>query len=87
MKEKENGRRSFLKDVLSGSLAASLAACQTAFNQERNDRVKRGEMFYRPLGRTNLLISEVSLGGARGRSGGFLKRSDEIKFTWARSFT
>jgi len=64
MKEKENGRRSFLKDVLSGSLAASLAACQTAFNQERNDRVKRGEMFYRPLGRTNLLISEVSLGGS-----------------------
>jgi len=59
-------RRNFIKNMLWGSLIASLTLPQklipltTKSSQPR----KKGEMYYRRLGRTNLFISEISLGSS-----------------------
>lgn len=59
------GRRSFLKNIIFGACSASLASARLLSGQEKQStRVKKGDMFYRRLGRTNLLISEISLGGS-----------------------
>ena len=58
-------RRAFLKKFFYGTLSASVSACQTAVPiEKRKDRLKKDQMFYRRLGRTNLYISEISLGGS-----------------------
>jgi len=64
MVEKRNTRRVFIRNILYGTAAASLASCKTAFVNKNPDRIQRGQMFYRRLGRTNLHISEISLGGS-----------------------
>ncbi len=64
MEEKRNSRRMFIRNILYGTAAASFTTCATAFVKEKPDRVQRGQMFYRRLGRTNLHISEISLGGS-----------------------
>jgi predicted aldo/keto reductase-like oxidoreductase len=58
-------RRSFLKSLMLGGLASvsRLPAVQLAAPAEEW-REKRGTMGYRRLGRTGLLISEISLGGS-----------------------
>lgn len=63
-KKEGKSRRTFLKTVMQGTLAVSLAACQKTLAKEKSQRVQRGEMFYRRLGRTDLYISEISLGGS-----------------------
>lgn len=60
-----SSRRIFLKKFFYGTLSASVSACQTAVPiEKRKDRLKKNQMFYRRLGRTNLYISEISLGGS-----------------------
>lgn len=60
-----SSRRAFLKKFFYGTLSASVSACQTAVPiEKRKDRLKKNQMFYRRLGRTNLYISEISLGGS-----------------------
>ncbi len=58
-------RRSFLKGLVAGgySTLASLPFSRLK-PQEREWRRKKGEMHYRRLGRTDLFISEISLGGS-----------------------
>jgi len=58
-------RRIFLQNLLFGAFSTSLASARFLSGKERQDeQVKKGEMFYRRLGRTNLLISEIALGGS-----------------------
>ena len=58
-------RRAFLKNFVYGTLSVSISASQTVASiEKRKDRLKKGQMIYRRLGRTNLYISEVSLGGS-----------------------
>lgn len=62
---KANSRRIFLKNILWASLATSIATTREIFaSKAKKDRIKKGDMFYRRLGRTNLFISEISLGGS-----------------------
>jgi predicted aldo/keto reductase-like oxidoreductase len=59
------GRRRFLRNILFGAFSASLASAGHLSGEEKQShRQKKGQMFYRRLGRTNLWISEVSLGGS-----------------------
>jgi predicted aldo/keto reductase-like oxidoreductase len=59
------GRRTFLRNILLGTFSASLAPANLlSGGKEQSDRVKKGQMNYRRLGRTNLMISEISLGGS-----------------------
>jgi predicted aldo/keto reductase-like oxidoreductase len=59
------GRRTFLRNILFGSFSASLASSNLlSRGKEQRDQVKKGQMNYRMLGRTNLMISEISLGGS-----------------------
>ena len=60
----KNSRRMFLKNVICGTLSASLATKAQLFGNEKTHRIKKGQMFYRRLGRTNLNISEISLGSS-----------------------
>jgi len=51
-----SSRRAFLKKFFYGTLSTSVSACQTAFPiEKRKDRLKEDQMFYRRLGRTNLI--------------------------------
>jgi len=60
-----SGRRAFMQNIAFGAFSASLSSAKLLSGQEKqSSRVKKGEMFYRRLGRTNLLISEISLGGS-----------------------
>jgi predicted aldo/keto reductase-like oxidoreductase len=59
------GRRIFLQNLLFGAFSTSLASARLLSGKERQDeQLKKGRMFYRRLGRTNLLISEIALGGS-----------------------
>ena len=59
------GRRRFLRNMLFGAFSASLASAGHLSGEEKQShRQKKGQMFYRRLGRTNLQISEISLGGS-----------------------
>ena len=58
----ENSRRRFMKSVLMGALASPAAA--RLISQDTEERIKKGLMVYRRLGRTGLYISELSLGGS-----------------------
>jgi predicted aldo/keto reductase-like oxidoreductase len=60
--EKTN-RRKFLKSLTLGALCVPLLPKKWRV-QDQRDRVQKGKMFYRRLGRTDLQISEVSLGGS-----------------------
>ena len=65
MKKTSQDRRNFLKTVAGGVAAwgaASAGLIATPGKQE--DPAKRGSMLYRRLGRTGLLVSEISLGGS-----------------------
>ena len=57
-------RRTFLKSLALGSVSAPLLSKKLLAFQNQTERVKKGEMFYRRLGRTDLQISEISLGGS-----------------------
>ena len=60
-----NSRRSFIRSLFSGSLIASLAGKDLfSLGDDKNDLASNASMRYRRLGRTNLLISEISLGGS-----------------------
>jgi predicted aldo/keto reductase-like oxidoreductase len=59
------GRRRFLRNILFGAFSASLASAKNLSGKEKQSyRQKKGQMYYRRLGRTNLWISEISLGGS-----------------------
>lgn len=59
------GRRTFLRNILFGSFSASLIPARLfSEGKEQTDRMKKGQMNYRRLGRTGLMISEISLGGS-----------------------
>lgn len=57
-------RRKFLKGLALGAFSAPLFSKKLLSFQNQTDRKKKGEMFYRRLGRTDLQISEISLGGS-----------------------
>ncbi len=57
-------RRKFLKGLALGAFSAPLFSKKMLAFQDQMDREKKGEMFYRRLGRTDLQISEISLGGS-----------------------
>jgi predicted aldo/keto reductase-like oxidoreductase len=58
-------RRQFIKNLALGSCAALWPDTGRMFQpQTRAGGVKKGNMFYRRLGRTDLRISEISLGGS-----------------------
>jgi len=59
------GRRTFLQNMIFGAFSASLTSTKLLSGKEKqSSRVKKGQMYYRRLGRTNLFISEISLGGS-----------------------
>ncbi len=59
------GRRRFIQSIALGAFSASLAPAELLSGKENQSfRRKKGQMFYRRLGRTNLNISEISLGGS-----------------------
>ena len=59
------GRRRFIQSIALGAFSASLAPAGLLSGKENQSfRRKKGQMFYRRLGRTNLNISEISLGGS-----------------------
>lgn len=61
----ESGRRAFLKKVACGGLAIPLVGSRILSRQEETKfRIRRDDMNYRRLGRTNLYISEICLGGS-----------------------
>jgi predicted aldo/keto reductase-like oxidoreductase len=57
-------RRAFMKNLIFITSSATIASAKPILEKEKNDRLKKGEMFYRHLGRTNLFVSEISLGGS-----------------------
>jgi predicted aldo/keto reductase-like oxidoreductase len=59
-RNRPNSRREFLRCLALGGLAA----VAPAFAPAEEWRRKKGEMWYRRLGRTGLFISEISLGGS-----------------------
>ncbi|MFP4083126.1 MAG: aldo/keto reductase [Candidatus Aminicenantes bacterium] len=61
----KKSRRIFLKNILCGAFSASLIPAGYLKGVHKTEqRIKKGPMFYRRLGRTNLSISEISLGGS-----------------------
>jgi len=60
----ESSRRNFMKNLMGGALAVTLSPLQKTPENSDKNRIKKGEMFYRRLGRTDLWISEISLGGS-----------------------
>ena len=62
---KNNSRRIFMKNLICGAISTPLAAKNIlSLNKKQENRIQKGQMFYRRLGRTNLFISEISLGGS-----------------------
>ncbi len=59
-----SSRRNFMKNLMGGALAMTLSPFQKISDNSDKNRVKKGKMFYRRLGRTDLWISEISLGGS-----------------------
>ena len=57
------GRREFMRDFFLGSFSVILSSSKAVFSKEKF-RIRKGDMFYRRPGRTNLFISEISLGGS-----------------------
>jgi hypothetical protein len=58
-------RREFLKNIAFGTLSAFSTLPQFLLKAQVDEsRQKKGEMFYRRLGRTNLFVSEIALGGS-----------------------
>jgi predicted aldo/keto reductase-like oxidoreductase len=57
-------RRTFLKSLALCTFSAPILSKKLLAIQNQINRVKKGEMFYRRLGRTDLQISEISLGGS-----------------------
>lgn len=61
-------RREFLRTSALGVLAVHISFSNLGLQQREDDstirRTRRGDMYYRRLGRTGLMISEVSLGGS-----------------------
>ncbi len=58
-------RRDFLRHSALGALGAGLAAGALGQDTDARPRIeKRGDMVYRRLGRTNLMVSELSIGGS-----------------------
>ena len=54
-----------MQNIIFGAFSASLASARLLSGKEKQShRLKRGQMFYRRLGRTNLFISEISVGGS-----------------------
>ncbi len=54
-----------MKNLAAGALAVAARLPQSALQAPvPNERTKKGDMFYRRLGRTGFLISEISLGGS-----------------------
>jgi len=61
----DKSRRTFLKSLALGALSIPIVTCSTHKKIKlKEDRVKKGQMYYRRLGRTDLYISEISLGGS-----------------------
>jgi predicted aldo/keto reductase-like oxidoreductase len=60
----KNSRRIFLKNLMGGAFAATFTPLNSIFKDTQIKRIKKGEMTYRRLGRTDLWISEISLGGS-----------------------
>lgn len=61
----KNSRRTFLKDLFHTSVFLPLATSKAILPlKQREDFLQKGRMLYRRLGRTNLYISEISLGGS-----------------------
>jgi len=59
------GRRQFMKNlILLTSSAVMTSAKPFSEENKKGHRLKKGDMYYRRLGRTNLFISEISLGGS-----------------------
>ncbi|MGD2245974.1 MAG: aldo/keto reductase [Candidatus Aminicenantes bacterium] len=59
------GRRAFIRNCVLGAFSASLAPVKLLSGDEKQSyRVRKGQMYYRRLGRTNLEISEISVGGS-----------------------
>jgi len=60
-----NSRRDFLKKITVGTLSAPLTKIRAFGNHNAEQkRLKRGKMYYRRLGRTDMFISEISLGSS-----------------------
>jgi predicted aldo/keto reductase-like oxidoreductase len=60
-----SGRRQFMKNLTAGAFTVMARFPESlCFPGQEEYRVKKGEMYYRRLGRTGLLISEISLGGS-----------------------
>ena len=58
-------RRYFLKNLMLGAFSTFASFEETLLKVEKEEnRLKKGQMFYRRLGRTGLFISEISLGGS-----------------------
>lgn len=61
----KNNRRSFFKKIALGALAAPLSGYASFYTEKsQKHRIQKGSMFYRRLGRTDMYISEISLGGS-----------------------
>jgi predicted aldo/keto reductase-like oxidoreductase len=58
----KNNLRTFLKEIMFGSLSVPLLS--PGLFPSPPQRIQKGSMFYRRLGRTGLQISEISLGGS-----------------------
>ncbi|MFB0566022.1 MAG: aldo/keto reductase [Candidatus Aminicenantaceae bacterium] len=56
-------RRQFIKNMTFAASSAAIVQASPLLMRKSN-RVKKGRMYYRRLGKTNLFISEVSLGGS-----------------------
>ncbi len=60
-----NSRRNFLKKIAVGTLSAPLTKIHSFGNYNAGQKkIKRGKMYYRRLGRTDMFISEISLGAS-----------------------
>ena len=60
-----NSRRNFLKKIAAGALSAPLTKIGALSNHNAGQkRLKKGNMYYRRLGRTEMFISEISLGSS-----------------------
>ena len=62
--ETKPSRRAFLKTLALGSLSTVSALTGSPKGSSLRKVQKRGDMYYRRLGRTGLFISEISLGGS-----------------------
>jgi len=58
-----NSRREFIRNFVFGTISLPLSFTKKYLDNERF-RIKKSDMYYRRLGRTNLYISEICLGGS-----------------------